>query len=88
MLLSSGLFSDGVRGSECADLLVDGAPRYPPFSRIVFASVRSGDPATQDLGSPALQEEAPPCAPFLPCLLLDPPGTFPHGNSLLISLKL
>ncbi|KAI4534133.1 hypothetical protein MG293_014993 [Ovis ammon polii] len=47
----------------------------PESHWIVFASVGIGDPATQDLGSPALQEEAPPCTPFLPCLLLDPPDT-------------
>ena len=85
LLLSGQPLPDSVRGSECAELLVDETPRCLPFSRIVFASVGIGDPATQDLGSPALQEEAPTCAPFLPCRLLDPPDTFPHGNSLPIS---
>ena len=81
------MISDSALGSECAELLVDRTPHYLPFTRIVFASADSGDPTTQDLGNPALQQEAPPCAPFLPCLLLDPRGTFPQSNSLPISLE-
>lgn len=76
LVLSGLLLSDSVRGSECAELLVDLELHVTFLSlRIVFASVGIGTQQLKTWAAP-LSRGGPTLHPFLPCLLLDPPGTF------------